>query len=73
MVFEVDSDVWRKGGNPFKVDTPWGRPIVVSIGDLAEKIENMRDVLDDYGRMITLNPNEPNTWELTQKKRTTDQ
>lgn len=37
MVFKVD--VRSIGGNPFSIDTPFGQPVAVGIGDAFEEIE----------------------------------
>ena len=38
-----ETDMSKEAGNPFFVDTPWGRPTIVSIGDVFHE----RDVLEE--------------------------
>ena len=40
-----DGDIIDFEGNPFHVDTPFGRPQVVSVGDLAHERDRIEDAL----------------------------
>jgi hypothetical protein len=41
MVFE--GDIRKFKDNPFRTDTPWGRPIGVSMGDMMSENEKLMD------------------------------
>lgn len=40
-----DGDIIDFEGNPFHVDTPFGRPQVVSVGDLAQERDKFEEAL----------------------------
>lgn len=46
-VFDVPADVWKR--NPFDVETPFGHPVTIAKGDLAEERNEIEAALDRRG------------------------
>ena len=44
LVFEGDIRQFKE--NPFKVDSPWGRPIASAMGNVMEENDELRDLLE---------------------------
>lgn len=44
MVFEVDPDLFKKS-NPLTTETPWGIPYAISLGDVLEEADQLREKL----------------------------
>lgn len=45
MVFSIPLETW-KAGNPFKVETPWGKPEAVALGDILDRANELEEKLD---------------------------
>ena len=37
-------------GNPLRTETPFGIPFVCAIGDLSERVDELEERLETYGR-----------------------
>lgn len=47
MTAVFETDLRKFDGNPHKADTPFGRPVILSIGNLVEEVDRLRDQLHD--------------------------
>lgn len=40
MVFEIEPEVWL-ASNPFKVETPWGKPVAIGLGNALDEEDEL--------------------------------